>query len=521
MALLDAYAGSWGQDEASHLARRAGFGASPAQVTNLVSLGMSAAVDSLVNYTAIDAPLDALIVALPSSGDGGSIKDPTNLNHLGGCWIYRMVHSTQPFQQQYALFLHNRLVSELDKVATGYPTALDNGNDGSVGLQQCNRGVLGLPPDSNRKGRLQNAAMIQQNTLFTQQGHLGYINLIKAITRDTAMLIYLDNWLNRNGHANENYGREVMELFTMGVGNYTENDVRDVARAFTGETIDTSCASNWPYTHVFNAANHDTSSKTVFGTTFNQPGSGDTDYVLDLIMNRVSGSAVSPAHSIYPAASLHTAWKMLVWFVSENIAIGDAIVSELANQLYNNQPNGYRYDMREAFRKLFKSQFFYDPANRYTMYKHPADYIVMALRNLGIEETNYTGGAAPACANMGMQLFNPPNVAGWHVGQAWVNSSNTVNRFNYANRLAGSSLMTDAYIDGLIPTYVANFDDNAGIIEYFRARLIQTALLPAETAAFNTFFTGISAGPASQSQYRRKVRGALHLMMTMPRYQLK
>lgn len=524
MAYLDPYTGAWTSTQAAHLARRAGFGATPSELTSLVSAGMSASVDSRVDYAATDAALDAAIASLPASTDNDAIKTPTASNHLEGWWIYRMVHSTQPMQQQFGLFLHDTLCSEWGKVSSGVTTSANDGNDGSITGQTCLVASGGLAPDPDRQRTIVVRLLRDQNTIFTSQGHQSYATLLRTITRDPAMLIYLDNRLNIKGKAQENYAREVMELFSMGVGNYSETDVRENARAFTGETIRTACSQNWPYDYTYDSTKHDTSSKTVFGVTFNNAAAGaDTNQVIDLIVNRISGSGITPAHQTLPATSIYIAWKLITWFVSETIPMDHGAVVELATYFYNNTtPNGYNYDVRETLRKLLKSTFFYDSSYYYRMYKHPPDFMCSALRNLGIEDTNYTGTAYSRLRSMGMRLFSPPNVAGWNHGKAWINSGNLVARFNYADRITTSSLMTDAYVDNLITSgAVANTNDHAGMLDYLGQRLLQDTLTAAETAPFTTFFNSITTGTATQSQYRRKVRGAAHLMMCMPRYQLK
>ncbi|MCG3199250.1 MAG: hypothetical protein GHCLOJNM_03760 [bacterium] len=530
MPLLDPYTGPWTESEAAHLARRAGFGASPSEITALVGGGaatdMEAAVDSLIDYDPVDAALEAEILALPSTTDFNNIKNPTRISHLGGWWLYRMVHSTQPLQEQFTLFLHNMLVSEYTKVQSGITNNVNAGNDGSDPANQvCATGTL--PPDPNRKRAILVRMMRDQNNLFRTGGHLRYRDTLRSITRDPAMLIYLDNRQNVKNRPQENYAREIMELFSMGVGNYSEDDVREVARAFTGEGLDQDCADDWPYAYEFQGNRHDTNAKTVFADVFNLPGPGqDTDHVIDLILSKVS---VNPPHASLPAASIFLAWKLVTWFVNEDISITDPAVLELADFLANDSStNGYNYDFREAMRKLLKSSFFFDPAHRYTMYKHPADYVAMALRTLGANDSDYTRessnnpGGAQRVAGMGMTLFNPPNVAGWNHGTAWITSGNLINRFNYADRVSKSSILTDAYCDGLIPSLVADEQDHAGMIEYFRARLIQTALRPEEVTILQDFLTGVenSAGTATQ-KYRRKIRGLAHLFMTLPQYQLK
>lgn len=524
MALLDQYNGAWGADQASHLARRAGFGAKPDEINALAAMGMSAAVDSYIDYNPVDSTLESLISSLPDTGENPKIKNPEDNSSLQGWWLFRMVNTTQPLQEQFTLFLHDTLVSSYTKVNTGVANKVKLGNDGSDPGQQCDMGVAGIPPDSDRKKKIVVRLLKDQNFLFRETGHEHYRQMLRNITRDPAMLIYLDNRLNKKGKAQENYAREIMELFSMGVGNYSEDDVREVARAFTGETINNSCQDNWPYAHTFNASNHDTDPKTVFGSTFNEPGNGDTDYVIDLILSEVSGATdISPAHAVYPATSLYMAWKMLTWFVSETIAIDDPVVTELADYFYTHSENSDVYHVRETLRKLLKSDFFYQSGFHYTMYKHPADFVVMALRNLQLPETSFTGQARIHLQDMGMQLFSPPNVAGWNHGTAWINSGYLINRYNYADRLSGSVVATNAWVDDLITQgYVANETDHAGMIEFLRERLIQTALRPDELTTFNNLLTQIENGTGSvTNRYRRKVRGLIHVMMTLPRYQLK
>lgn len=522
MALLDPYTGPWTQKEAAHLARRAGFGATPPELAALVSMGIDAAVDSYIDYAPTAAGMEAILAALPNdTTDKGNLRNWTQRQHFEGWWLYRMVKTDQPMQEQLALFLHDTLVSDFPKTTTGYSSLINLGNDGSTPGQLCTTGTL--PPDTLRQRKETLRLLADQLRLFREEGHLSYRELVRSVTRDPAMLLYLDNYLNTKTKPQENYGREVMELFSMGVGNYSENDVKEVSKAFTGETVLTSCALNFPYTHTFNAATHDTGTKTVFGVAFNNAAPGaDTDFVIDLIFDRVSGATITPAHSTLPAASIYISWSLLRWFLNDAITLADPAVVEAATLFNAASVNGYRYDVRELLRTLFKSQVFHDPANYYTMYKRPADYAVMALRSLAIDETSWSSSLPDAVAGMGMRLYGAPNVAGWDHGKAWINSGSMIARFNYADRLSGSTRLTDAMCDALITNgFVSSITDNAGIIEYFRARLIQEALRPEETAELTSFMAAIDAGAPSQSRFRRKVRGVLHLMMCLPRYQLK
>ncbi len=529
MALLDPYTGPWTRAEAAHLSRRTTFGATAAELAARESAGVSVAVDSIVDYNPIDAALEDRISALPGgTSETDRIKDPVDARDLEGWWLYRMVHSTQPFQQQFALFLHDHFVSEYGKISANVTNSADEGNDGSVAGQPCVSTTNPLPPDPTRKRRIVVRLLRDQHNLFLENGHGYFRTMLIDITRDPCMLIYLDNRLNTKTRPQENYGREIMELFSMGVGNYSEVDVQAITKAFTGETIRTACSQGWPYDYTYSTTNHDTNPKTIFGVTFsnvNTTAGLDTIKSIDLILERVSNSNVSPHHKVYPATAVYMSWKLMKWFVNESIAIDHPAVGELADYFYNNTSGGgYRYNMRETLRKLFKSQFFYDQANRYKIITHPADYIVTALRGLGLNDPSYTGTVYANIRSMGMRLFEPPNVAGWDHGRTWINSSSLIARFNYANRMSTSTVLTTAAIDNLLLTgAVANYDDDAGIMNYFAGRLLLDSLTAEETDVFTQLFTLIkgAATTTTATIYRKKVRAALHLTMTMPRYQLK
>lgn len=522
MAYIEPYTGAWSTDEAAHLGRRAAFGFRPDEQASRAAIGLSDSVDALVDYPAQDAALDAAIQSLPTTADNDLIRNPTGKRSLQGWWVFRMVYGNQPLQEQLTLFLHDTLVSEWAKVASGVSTNVNNGNDGSITGQTCTTGTLA--PDSSRRGQIILRLMRDQNELLRQEGSGAYEELLRLVTRDPAMLIYLDNRLNIKGKAQENYAREIMELFSMGVGNYTEQDVQEIARAFTGETINTSCAADFPYNYLYNAAQHDTNSKTVFADTFNFAGAGqDTDHVISLIVNRISGASVSPAHSTLPATAVYMAWKLITWFVNEAIPIDHPAVPEFADYFYNNQPNGYRYDVREFLRALLKSQLFWDPAYRHTMYKSPADFLAMSLRMLEVRETSFSSQVGSYLNGMGMDLLEPPNVGGWLHGTPWINSGSIIRRYNYGNRLSGTSIATDAYCDAFTTNaIVSGTTDHAGLVEFFRARLIQTDLRPSDQSVLMNFLQVIESGSGSAtSKFRRKVRGLIHLVMATPQYQLK
>ncbi len=529
MPLLDPHPGPLTEAEAAHLARRAGFGATPSEITALTGAGVAGAVSSFIDYNPIDPAIDNQIDALPDTGDNVLIKNPETKRALQGWWLYRLRHTSSPFQEQLTLFLHDMVTTEWDKISQDLGDRVNPGNDGTNEDQFCGPADLDgvdepLPPDDTRGDRWTARLVKEQNTLYRENAHGSYTEFLKLITRNVAMLFYLDNKDNRASGQQENYSREIMELFSMGVGNYSEQDVVELAKVFTGETVDDACARNFPLLYEWDGTIHSAGSKLVLGTTipFSATPGQETDQAIDLVMSTVTNSGITPAHATLPAASIFLSWRMLTWFLSESIPMDDPAVEELATVFSSVSGNGYAYDVRETLRTLFESQLFYDPQYRNIMYKHPVDYTMMAMRNLGLEDTLYASRIPSRLNDMGMDILDPSDVNGWDNGGSWVYSGALIARFNYSNTLSTSSIATNAWCDSLIPAHVANQTDNAGIIEFFRSHLIQDTLRAEHVTELTNFLAAIDAGAGSQTaKYRRKVRGCLHTMMAVPEYQLK
>ncbi|MDP6553734.1 MAG: DUF1800 family protein [Pirellulaceae bacterium] len=525
MALLDPYTGPWTLDEAAHLGRRAGFGRRPDELKKAVDAGVDAAVDAVVDYPIVDSALDTKFAGLPDTfttlrnGEikkNGGIKNPFYEWDLQNNWFFRMIHTNHPLQQQLHLFFHDHFVSDWQKVWATITDVDVRAPGGS------NRGAL--TPWTQK-------IVSSQYKLLREAGKGPFRALLRKITRDPAMLIYLDNRINTKEKPQENFARELMELFSMGVGNYSEDDVREISRAMTGEHLNEREEDQWPFEYEFAADKHDDGVKTVFGKeVYSKTAGEEANQIIDLILDQVSSADISPAHSRLPATALYMSWKFLNWFVLETIPIDHPVVEQLGEHFYDTQADGDNYSVGELLRKIFKSQFFYDRAHRYAMYKHPMDYMIMAARNIELNEFSLET-KWPARKNkvpvwtseMGMQLFGAPNVSGWTHGRSWINSGNLIARFNLANNMSSNYYMTDQYCDDLITKgHVDSLTDTAGIIEFFRARLLQTDLRPEETAALEDLMAAVAAKPRQQSNvYRSQVRGCFHVMMTFPRYQMK
>lgn len=542
MALFDEYMvgvdGAWSDREAAHLWRRAGFGARPDERAAAVGGGdqnaFRVAVDSLVTYQAQDPNLDATsgggfwggpIAGLPDDEetDEGRTKNPNELDWLQAHFFYRMMFTSQPFQEQFTLFLHDHFVSGFDKVRGEFD-----------GFQRSEIDTRAATCDLLR----------DQLSQFREMGMDGLRELLIDITRNPAMLLYLDNYNNGagEGRAQENYAREIMELFSMGVDNYSEEDVREIARAFTGEALPNVRDPGAPdaFDYGYRTGNHESGTKSVFGQTITEDMTGqETVDVIDLILSRQGASPnVSGLQAPYndlPATAVYMAWKLLRWFVNHNVQLNppDPAVLELADFMRGSDNAEYParrfpYDMRACMGKIFLSKFFYDSNNFFSVIKTPADHTVMSLRLMQLPYDRGDGYYSPRhrMSNMGMELFEAPNVAGWSHGRPWINAGYMVERYNWIDIVA-QRIMDDSDIDDMqiINGGFLDPDEDAAIIDYFRDVLIQDDLelwAPGATAMLMNFLADVTEEHGNQDRrFREKVRGTIYLMMTMPIWQMK
>jgi len=371
-----------GYDDARHLLARTGFGPTDAEVRAFAPLTRRAAVDRLLRETRT-APVtpppaftqETALVRAPR-GDSATEDERKAFRdlqaregvELRAWWIREMVVTPSPLTERMTLFWHNHFVSGQQKV---------------------------------RHARL----MYRQNVLFREHALGRFGPLLHAIARDGAMVVYLDLVQNRRGSPNENFAREVMELFTLGEGHYTEQDVKEAARAFTGWSLDRDTG-----VFVFRRALHDGGVKTVFGRT----GPLDGDAVLDLLLDR-------PETAEFLVAKL---WRE---FVSPDP--DPAEVQRIATAF-----RGSGYDVKVAVGALLTGDAFYAPAARGTLVKSPVDIVVGTLRQLDLHPDS-TMPFAVAAAGMGQNLFSPPNVKGWPGGEAWINTQTLLARKAFLDRV--------------------------------------------------------------------------------------
>ena len=394
---------SFGFAEAQHLLLRAGFGGSARQIQALATLGPEAAVDGLVDFEAADDPHDppeidpdimkpltpeqrrevyrarqrgdeAVLARYRQMRNKAQASDRRQLRDLQPWWVRRMIRPTRPLQEKLVLLWHGHF-------ATHY--------------RGCEDAYL----------------LYRQNQLFRTHAAGNFGALVQGIVRDPAMLVFLNNDRNRKGQPNENLARELMELFTLGEGQYRETDIHEAARALTGYTRHDN-------DFVFRQAWHDTGTKHIFGVR----GGFDGDDLAKLCLAR-PGCADFVAYKLY---------RCFVTDVAEPTALDDVqlrVVRAMARQL-----RAEKYELRPVLRTLFRSRHFYDPANRAAKIKGPLELLVGLVRTLETP-TRDARVLAGALRRMGQEPFNPPNVAGWPGGRSWINTATLFVRQNLATYL--------------------------------------------------------------------------------------
>lgn len=430
----------WNRRAAAHLFRRAGFAASTAQLDEAVQDGPREAVKKLL---AIESPA-AVAFAADMQQMAKAVLARGNAEALSSWWLYAMLHTPLPLVEKLTLFWHGHFATSAAKV---------------------------LDPQ----------LMFAQHQLLRSQAVGSFEALVQGISRDPAMLIYLDSATNKKTHPNENFAREVMELFCLGLGNYTEKDIQELARCFTGWEIQRKAFK-------FNKYQHDFGPKTVLG----QRGEFDGDAAGRVILAQ-------------PAAPQFICQKLVRYFVTDD-DVAPEMIAPLAEQFRAS-------DLRLApvIETLFTSRFFYSEAAIARKIRSPVELGIGLLRAL--EVTSSTQKLAVELGELGQKLFYPPNVKGWDGGTAWINSATLLGRANLVKRIVedpvtkfgGGTL--DAYLDRLAWKGSREIVDRC-------AELLVAVELPGDVRS-------ALAKQLDQTKNRQQgLQQLLHTMGSLPEFQL-
>jgi len=451
---LTPYDGPFSRRQAAHLLRRAGFGGTPAEIEAASAGGVRVAVDALLHPRVADTDL----LEYPELGSLYDRKRNTATAQMW--WLDRMLRTRRPLVEKMAFFWHGHFATSIRKV----PAHL----------------------------------MVAQMNLFRNQGLGNFRSLLSAVSKDPAMLVWLDNRANVKAHPNENYAREVMELFALGLGAYTEADVRDAARAFTGWSLDRGQA------FVYRAAAHDDGSKTVLGRTGNFSGE-------DVLATIVA----QPIHQRFICR------KLLEYFVYSD---PEAELIDALAQTY--ALSGF--DIAKTVGTILRSNVFHSTRAYRAMPKSPIEFVIGTLRFMDVRAI--PNDTAYWLARMGQVPLAPPSVKGWEGGPTWINTATLLARFNYINRIVKASAPPNATNLAMFPARTPDtIVERAGGLAATRvlAELVGDALQDDVTAdvratllAYLDSTEATVPVPLSRENYQDKVRGALGLVLQLPANQL-
>ena len=377
----------------AHLMRRAGFGSTRAELEALASKGYEAAVDDLVHPERFPE-VEEDVIERYYGGEGYPI--------FAGIWMFRMLNSQRPLQEKMALFWHHVFATGVTK----------------------NQHVM---------------ASVNQINTFRRVGMTNMYDILVELAKDPAMIFWLDNNENRNGEPNENWGRELLELFSMGVGNYTERDIKDASRAFTGWTFSQPIPlyphGYYPADFLYDDDDHDDGEKTFLGQTGNLNG----EDIIRIIVKQ-------------PATARFISRHMYNFFVADEPQVPswntvppqdqDAIDALVAAYM---QSDG---DIRAMLSALFNSDFFKNA--RFKKVKSPVELITGVIKLVGTYQYPAPGMVdySNTARLMGQQLFDPPTVEGWHTGHEWIDGGTLNERVNFAVNEVGD--LTKPGISALI-----------------------------------------------------------------------
>jgi uncharacterized protein (DUF1800 family) len=441
---------------AGHLLRRAAFGATRDELHRAAAESPSTVLDRLFTIDPKLAGRDSELAT-----QGREIAAGNNPFFLRGWWLDRMLNGGFPLREKMTLFWHNHFATSINKVQSA-------------------------------------SLMLRQNDLMRQHALGKFPPLLQQMSKEPAMLIWLDSNSNVKGKPNENYAREVMELFSLGVGNYTEKDIREAARAFTGWHTDGSH-------YTFKPDLHDEGSKTVLGQT------GDWD-----------GADVVRICLEQKACARFLVRKMYRFLVSEAEPPSDEFLEPLADAY--RQSN---YDTGAVVRRILSSRHFFSEHAYRQRVKSPVEYVLGLAKALG------QGLVAPRALVghlelMGQHLFAPPNVKGWEGGTAWLNTATIVVRHNLAYTLSlgggqlnlGSPDPTGSAAIAIDPAALARrarVTEPGPLVSFYAELLLEGDLSTEARARLKEFLT---AGEPEDFERDRRVHEMIHALLTTPEYQL-
>ena len=430
---------TWGPRRASHLYRRAGFGADYDTLQAAIPNGPTSIVDAWLGSSTPDFAEQMNRVAK-------SVVATNSAEGLAAWWAYRMLHSPRPLAEKLTLFWHSHFATSIAKVE-------------NVRL------------------------MFDQNETLRRHASGDFQALVQAISRDPAMLIYLDSNTNRKAHPNENYARELMELFCLGEGRYTEHDIRELAKCFTGWEIRRE-------KFRFNRRQHDSGEKSLLGSK----GAFSGEEAVQVVLR-------------HQATPEFIVGKLVTFFVFDEPSPPPTLIAPLARQLRRDDLN-----LHSVVRRILTSNLFFSEYALGRKIRSPAELCVGLPRCLEATADMYLLSTAMGAA--GQKLFQPPNVKGWPGGRAWINSSTLLARSNFVTQMFEHE--RTKFTAGTISDLLAAYDlDGAGqLIDW-----LTVLFLPVEMHS-DARRTLADVWNASQDDKQHAFKNVVAALSTLPEFQL-
>ncbi len=452
-------------------------------------MSLTAAIDALVDYEQTPDEVDGRLDTLGYLGitSRGPFQPNTRITDARQRQLFRMVHTTRPLQEKMALFWHNLFATGFSKVA------------GQLGAEGSSR-ALATKPSEDTDG------LRGQYELFREFALGNFRDLLVQVSQDPAMVAWLDGNTNFKANPQENYARELMELFTIGVDAYTESDVYAGARAFTGWNLRRQGEGTTRYyTFLYRWSQHDTEAKTFSFPIY--PDGSRTIPARSGPDGRQDGIDLINAVAAHPETGPRLARRLYGYFVSEFKTPPQALIDELSGVYYSSG-----YDMRAVVRRLFLSAEFQDPTNFFSRYSWPLEYVVRLIKAVGWRGFSAASAASPL-ANMGQILFEPPDVSGWRLGSDWFSTGTLLARMNFAATLGANQangLQVAAEPFAATPDSLVSFMIERLGTPHLDSRVVDDLLRYASEGAPWT---------ASYTQVRTKAAGLTHLIGGSPEYQ--
>ncbi len=447
----------WDRRLAAHALRRAGFGGTWAELQEAVRIGPQKLVDRLWtdfgSGTLDEVRFQRMERTFLSVGSVESMR---------GVWVLRMLHGRQPLVERMVLFWHDHFATSLAKVQR---------------LDYMHRQI-----DLFRR--------YERGEVVCEGGKRhSFETLLRAVSRDPAMLVWLDGNSNRRAAPNENYARELMELFTLGIGNYTEKDIKEAARAFTGWFVRRDQFFFAPY-------EHDDGVKTVLGETGNWNG----DDVIRILLNQ-------------PAASRFLPSKLYRYFISDIDPIPESLIEPLAD--------GFRtsgFDTRWLVDRIVRSRVFFSPIAYRRKVSSPIDFVVGTVRRLEPVRT-YPNYLAQVISRLGLSLYEPPSVAGWDEGLAWISTQTLLQRARFVRELTRAQ---GGMFDGAVRPYALcrryGMSAKNAAFQFYVNLFLDGRLSEEVLAKLRAAYE--EAASSGTERMDRALRGLIVALCTQPEYQL-